>query len=43
MKLVGYGMKLWENVIECRIRDGIRIANNHFSFVLWITPEAIFL
>lgn len=39
---MGYSMKLWENVIECRIRDEIRIANNQFGFVPWIT-EAIYL
>jgi len=40
---MGYTMKLWENVIELRIRDKIRIANNQFGFMLWITTEGIYL
>jgi len=37
-------MKLWERVIEHRLRQNVKISDNQFGFILWrSTTEAIHL
>ncbi|KAL3518873.1 hypothetical protein ACH5RR_021462 [Cinchona calisaya] len=44
IKLMSHTMKLWERVIEKRLRNETKVSNNQFGFMPWrSTTEAIHL